>query len=244
MPQEKIQDCSCAFNVLRTLAHVEELTTSSQVPLETALQVTSTAERPSLAVLNCERCRQQRLPLTAVTILCAHLVEWLCRLWNLTDDTSEASTDASSTTTTTATTTTTNNSNARNNINLSSNTSNATNHSESQLPLQPWKFSLGNYDLAADEADALSNELIILRLTDFSAILGSLEAALVTSGLTPSMSLSPPERSTSNPTATDLAAIAPICLDIVRADLHLVRTSIRCLKEKSLLNNSGSSTIS
>ena len=107
-------DCGCAFLALRTLARVEELT-SSQVPLETAFQVTSAAERPSLAVLNCERCRQQRLPLTAVTILCAHLVDWLCRLWNLdNEDAGETSIVATNTTTTT-TTITTNNSNTTEN---------------------------------------------------------------------------------------------------------------------------------
>ncbi|EMD92239.1 hypothetical protein COCC4DRAFT_37710 [Bipolaris maydis ATCC 48331] len=232
-----MQDCGCAFHVLRTLARVGELTTSSQVPLETVLQVTSTAERPSLGVLSCENCRQQRLPLAAVTILCAHLVDWLCRLWNLADDdtTSEASADAGSTTTTITTTTITSNPNTRRN------TSNTNSHSESQLSPQPWRFSLGNYDLAADEADALSIELMILRLTDFSAVLGSLEAALITSGITPSTSSPLPEPSTTNPTATDLAAFAPACLDIVRANLRLVRTSIRRLKERSLLNGSGSS---
>ncbi|EOA81218.1 hypothetical protein ACJQWK_11143 [Exserohilum turcicum] len=230
-----MQECGCAFHVLRTLARVEELTTSSQVPLETALQVTSTAERPSLAVLSCERCRQQRLPLTAVTILCAHLVDWLCRLWNLTDDdASDTSTDSGSTTSNTIPSST------------ASTASTASNHPDSQHPLQPWKFSLGSYHLAADEADALSNELMTLRLTGFSAVLGSLEAALVTSGLTPSLSSSsPPERcpSGSGITASDLAAFAPACLDIVRANLRLVRTCIRRLKDRSLLSTSGANPI-
>lgn len=199
-------DCGCAILALKTLARVEEATTSSAVPLETALQVTSAAERPSLAVLSCERCRQERLPLTAVTILCAHLVDWLCRLWNLDNkDAQEASADAS----TTASTTTT-----------SAN--------------QPWKFSLGSYDLAADEADALSNELMTLRLTGFSAVLGSLEAALVTSGRSPDIS-SLPVGSTKG-AIDSTAAFAPACLDLVRANLRIVRACIRRLKMRSLLN--------
>ena len=216
-------DCGCAFLALRTLARVEELTTSSQVPLETALQVTSAAERPSLAVLSCERCRQQRLPLTAVTILCAHLVDWLCRLWNLDDeDAAETSTDASSTTTATTT----------------ANTSNTT---ENQYANQSWKFSLGSYDLAADEADALSNELMTLRLTGFSAVLGSLEAALVTSGPSPSISSSP--GGGTNGTTSDTATFAIVCLDLVRANLRLVRACIRRLKARSLLNSDGASIL-
>ncbi|KAF1943912.1 hypothetical protein EJ02DRAFT_452948, partial [Clathrospora elynae] len=218
-------DCGCTFLALRTLARVEELTTSSQVPLETALQVTSAAERPSLAVLSCERCRQQRLPLTAVTILCAHLVDWLCRLWNLDDeDAAETSTDSSSTTTTPTTT-----------------TINTNNTTGSQHATQPWKFSLGSYDLAADEADALSNELMTLRLTGFSAVLGSLEAALVTSG--PSHSISSSPGGGTNGTTSDTAAFAPACLDLVRANLRVVRACIRRLKARSLLNSGWASTL-
>jgi hypothetical protein len=211
-------DCGCAFLALRTLARVEEYITSSQVPLETAFQVTSEAERPCLAVLSCERCRQQRLPLTAVTILCAHLVDWLCRLWHLHDeDTAELSTDTS-----TSTTTSTPPSN--------------TNTTESPHSAQPWKFSLGNYDLAADEADALSNELMTLRLTGFSAVLGSLEAALVTSGPSSSNASSPDKGS--NGTTSDIVAFVPACLEVVRANLRLVRACIGRLKARSLLNNS------
>jgi hypothetical protein len=211
-------DCGCAFLALRALARVEEYTTSSQVPLETAFQVTSEAERPCLAVLSCERCRQQRLPLTAVTILCAHLVDWLCRLWHLHDeDTAEPSTDTSTTTTT------------------STSPSN-TNTAESPHSAQPWKFSLGNYDLAADEADALSNELMTLRLTGFSAVLGSLEAALVTSGPSQSNASSPDKGA--NGTTSDTVAFAPACLEVVRANLRLVRACIGRLKARSLLNNS------
>ncbi|KNG49184.1 hypothetical protein DDE82_007906 [Stemphylium lycopersici] len=224
-------DCGCAFLALRTLARVEELTTSSQVPLETALQVTSAAERPSLAVLSCERCRQQRLPLTAITILCAHLVDWLCRLWNLDcEDVTETSTDTNGTTTPpTATTTTTN----------------ATSANESQHMTPPaaqsWKFSLGSYDLAADEADALSNELMTLRLTGFSAVLGSLEAALVTSGPSPPVSSSP--NGGSSGTTSEAAPFSPACLEIVRTNLRLVRACIRRLKARSLLNSGGASNV-
>ena len=211
-------DCGCAFLVLRTLARVEEITTS--VPFETALQVTSAAERPSLAVLSCEQCRQQRLPLTAVTILCAHVVNWLCRLWNLADDDdkTETSTDASSTTTTPPSTDTSNTSELQ---------------QAAQNATQRWAFSIGNYDLAADEADALSNELMTLRLTGFSAVLGSLEAALVSCS---------PNRS-KNGTGTDMAPFAPACLDLVRTNLRLVRTWIRHLKERSLLNGSRTSAL-
>jgi hypothetical protein len=208
-------DCGCAFLALRTLARVEEVTTSSQVPLETAFQVTSSAEQPCLTVLSCERCRQQRLPLTTVTILCAHLVDWLCRLWNLKDeDVAETSTDASSTNTTTTT----------------------ANTNENRHATQPWKFSLGSYDLAADEADALSNELMTLRLTGFSAVLGSLEAALVTSG--PSACI-PPSLEGTNGTTNVKAAFAPACLELVRTNLRLVRACIRRLKARSLLNSDG-----
>ncbi|USP82811.1 hypothetical protein yc1106_10085 [Curvularia clavata] len=209
-------DCTCAFLVLRTLARIEEITTS--VPFETALQVTSTAERPSLAVLSCERCRQQRLPLTAVTILCAHVVNWLCRLWNLADDDeAETSTNASSTSTTT-------NSDTKNATEPPKTAPNAT---------QRWEFSIGSYDLAADEADALSNELMTLRLTGFSAVLGSLEAALV--------SCSPNGRA--NGIVNETAHFAPACLQLVRTNLRLVRTCIRHLKERSLLNGSGTGTL-
>ncbi|KAG9186926.1 hypothetical protein G6011_10034 [Alternaria panax] len=210
-------DCGCAFLALRALARVEEVTTSSQVPLETAIQVTSSAEQPCLTVLSCERCRQQRLPLTTVTVLCAHLVDWLCRLWNLKDeDAADTSTDASNTNTTTTT----------------------TNTSESRHTNQSWKFSLGHYDLADDEADALSNELMTLRLTGFSAVLGSLEAALVTSGPSPCIPSSPDGN---NATTSDTAAFPPACLDLVRANLRLVRACIRRLKARSLLNSDGSS---
>lgn len=213
-------DCGCAFLALRTLARVEEYTTSSQVPLETAFQVTSEAERPCLAVLSCERCRQQRLPLTAVTILCAHLVDWLCRLWHLHEEAvAEASTDSSNGSTTTTST-------------PPPNTSNTV---ESPHANQPWKFSLGNYDLAADEADALSNELMTLRLTGFSAVLGSLEAALVTSGSSSSTASSPDKGA--NGTPNGKAAFAPACLDLVRANLSLVRACIGRLKARSLLSN-------
>ncbi|RMZ67961.1 hypothetical protein GMOD_00004051 [Pyrenophora seminiperda CCB06] len=212
----QLTDCGCAFLALRTLARVEELTTSSRVPLETALQVTAAAERPSLAVLSCERCRQQRLPLTAVTMLCAHLVDWLCRLWNLSDeDATEPSTDTSSTNATTT-----------------PNSQHVTPHTN-----QPWKFSLGSYHLAADEADALGNELMILRLTGFSAVLGSLEAALVTSGHSSSISASPSGGTDS--TTGDTAPFAPACLDLVRANLRLVRACIRRLRSRSLLNSGG-----
>ncbi|CAN9154213.1 unnamed protein product [Alternaria alternata] len=210
-------DCGCAFLALRTLVRVEEVTTSSQVPLETAIQVTSSVEQPCLTVLSCERCRQQRLPLTAVTILCAHLVDWLCRLWNLKDeDPADTSTDASNANTTTTTTST----------------------SESRHATLPWKFSLGNYDLAEDEADALSNELMTLRLTGFSAVLGSLEAALITSGPTPCVPSSP---GGNNDTTSDTSAFAPACLELVRANLRLVRACIRRLKARSLLNSDGTS---
>jgi hypothetical protein len=201
------------------LARVEEVTTSSQVPLETAFQVTSSAEQHCLTVLSCERCRQQRLPLTAVTILCAHLVDWLCRLWNLKDeDAAETSTDASSTNTSTTTTT--------------------TDTSESRHANQPWKFSLGSYDLAADEADALSNELMTLRLTGFSAVVGSLGAALVTSGPSPCI---PSSLGGTNSTISDRTAFAPACRELVRANLRLVRACIRRLKARSLLNSDGAS---
>lgn len=226
-------DCNCVSLALQMLARIEELTASPQVPLETALQVTSAAERPSLAVLSCERCRQQRIPLTAVTILCAQLVDWLCRLWNLDDgDAAETSTDASSTTTDTTTTTNTTTPNASN----TTESQHATQHAT-----QPWKFSLGSYDPTADETDALSNELMTLRLTGFSAVLGSLEAALVTSGPLPSPFSSP--GTGTNGTASDTAAFAPACLDIVRANLRLVRACIRRLKERSLLNSSRASTL-
>jgi hypothetical protein len=213
-------DCGCAFLALRTLARIEELTTSSkEVPLEIALEVTCSAERPSLAVLSCEHCRQQRLPLTTVTILCAHLVNWLCRLWNLADDDdAQASPDTSSMNGTATTTTTT------------TNTSNIT---ENQHTPQRWKFSLGSYDLAADEADALSNELMTLRLTGFSAVLGSLEAALVSSA---------PNGGT-NGTTSDTAPFAPACLLLVRENLIIVRKCIRRLKARSLLHGSGTSTL-
>jgi hypothetical protein len=224
-------DCNCAFLALRTLARIEELTTSSHVPLETALQITSAAERPSLAVLNCERCRRQGLALTAVTILCTHLVEWLSRLWNLDNkDATEVSTDTRSTTTTTTTSTTS--TITTNNTCNTAKVQNATHHA-TQHGTSPWRFSIGSYELAADEADALSNELMTLRLIDFSAVLGSLEAALVTSG--PSLSIP------SSPSA-DADGIALSCLDLVRANLRLVRAHIRHLKVRSLLNSSGATT--
>jgi hypothetical protein len=226
-------DCGCAFLALRTLARVEEFTTSLQVPLETAFQVTSEAERPCLGVLSCERCRQQRLPLTAVTILCAHLVDWLCRLWNLhDDDAAETSVDTNNTTTNTTTTAATT---------ATTTTTNTNDITESQNATQPWKFSLGSYDLATDEADALSNELMTLRLTGFSAVLGSLEAALVTSEPSTPI-LSSPGKGT-NGTTSDTAAFAPACLDLVRANLRLVRACIRRLKARSLLNSSGAGNL-
>jgi hypothetical protein len=216
-------DCGCAILALRTLARVEELTTSSQVPLETALQVTSAAERPSLSILSCERCRQQRLPLTAVTILCAHLVDWLCRLWHLDDkDAPETSMAGSAISTTPPTATTINPSNT------------TENQHASQHATQPWKFSFGSYDLAADEADALSNELMTLRLTGFSAVLGSLEAALVTYG-----PVSPSSSGGTNGTNSNTVSFAPVCLELVRANLRLVRGCIRRLKTRSLLNSGG-----
>ncbi|KAH6613137.1 hypothetical protein C7974DRAFT_380856 [Boeremia exigua] len=221
-------DCGCALLALRTLARVEEITTSSQVPLETALHITSTVEQPSLSVLSCERCRQQRVPLTAVTVLCAHLVDWLCLIWDLdNEDTATNSTELSSTTTSLDT--------------LTPATANTTNAAETQHTTRyttkhanrPWKFSFGSYDVAADEAYAVSIELMTLRLTGLSGVLGSLEAALVTSGSS-SFSSSPSSRGT-NETADDKADFAPAYLDLVRTNLRRVRACIRRLKAQSLL---------
>ncbi|EKG13551.1 hypothetical protein MPH_09315 [Macrophomina phaseolina MS6] len=204
------------------LVRVEELTATFEVPLETALQATEEAESHSLAVLSCDTCRQQRLPLTAVTILCARLVEWLRQSWSL-DDEPESEPDAHR---------------AAGASHAASKNMADYKTEHQHPPRQLRKFSLGNYNLDPDEAAALSHELMTLRLTRFSAVLGSLEAALVPPG--PSALSSSPGGSTTCP--REPAPIAPACLDLVRSNLRLLRTCIRRLKARSLLNTGSSIT--
>lgn len=195
-------NCRCTLLALRMLVRVEELTTTPQAPLETALQLTEEAETHSLAVLSCDACRQHRLPLTAVTILSTRLADWLRRSWRLADDNDDDDDNANDTT----------------------NDSNAP-------PARSRKFSLGGYDLDADEADVLGHELMTQRLTRFSAVLGSLEAALLGCSIACSPSSLSPDGSRAD------ASDVPTCLDLVRSQLCLLRACIRRLKARSLLNS-------
>jgi len=226
-------NCSCALIALQTLARVEEFTTSSRMPLDVVLQVTYAAEKPSLAVLNCEMCRQQRLSLTAVTILCTHLVDWLCRVWNLNYEEAAAS---STIATTLATPPTTNTTTTTASFNASKSTENqSTTQQGTGFATRPWKFSLGSYDVATDEADALSNEMMSLRLTSLCTVLGSLEAALVSSG--PAFPKSASSGDGVSGTSSDKASSAPAYLDLVRANIRLLRACVNRLKAHSLTHS-------
>ncbi|EKG15269.1 hypothetical protein MPH_07536 [Macrophomina phaseolina MS6] len=97
------------------------------------LQLTEEAESHSLGVLSCDTCRQQRLALATVTVLSAHLADWLRRSWCLANDS------------------------GRNDAGTN------TRHATTPPSDQPRKFSLGSYDLDADEADVLGHELMTLR---------------------------------------------------------------------------------
>lgn len=196
-------NCRCTLLALRMLVRVEELTTTPQAPLETALQLTEEAETHSLAVLSCDACRQHRLPLTAVTILSTRLADWLRRSWRLADDDNDDDYDDDN-----------------------ANDTNDTNNSNAP-PARSRKFSLGGYDLDADEADVLGHELMTQRLTRFSAVLGSLEAALLGCSIASSPSSLSPDGGRPG---------VPTCLDLVRSQLCLLRACIRRLKARSLLN--------
>lgn len=209
------------------------------MPLEVVLQVTYAAERPSLAVLNCEMCRQQRLSLTAVTILCTHLVDWLCRVWNLNYEEAAAS---STSATTLATPLTRNTTTTTASLNASKSTEyQSTTQQGTEFATQPWKFSLGSYDVAADEADALSNELMSLRLTSLCTVLSSLEAALVSSG--PAFPKSTSSGDGISATSSDRASFAPAYLDLVRANIRLVRACVHRLKPHSLTDSGTASAL-
>ncbi|KAH7048231.1 hypothetical protein B0J12DRAFT_740967 [Macrophomina phaseolina] len=74
----------------------------------------------------------------------------------------------------------------------------------------PAHISLGDYQLEAADAEALSRELMALRLSYLSKVMGSLKAAITTLG----------------------AAQAEICLDVVHAKLQQLRDCTQAVKAR------------